>query len=70
MSEAGVGPIPIDKRHRQQKMDDYWAELICAMVGEQFGDDGDQICGAVVSVRFKTDKVGGVVVVVGDMGRY
>ncbi len=30
-----------------------------AMVGEQFESHGDNICGAVVNVRQKGDKVGG-----------
>lgn len=55
---GGRWTIPIDKRHRQQRMDNYWPELIGAMAGEQFGDDGDQICGAMVSVRFRFDVVG------------
>jgi translation initiation factor 4E len=32
-------------------------QLIMAMVGEQFGSDSDYVCGAVVSLRFKVDKI-------------
>lgn len=32
----------------------YWEDVCCAIVGEQFGV-GDEICGAVLSVRFQED---------------
>lgn len=31
-------------------------QLLC-LIGEAFGDDSDQICGAVVNVRSKMDKI-------------
>jgi translation initiation factor 4E len=34
----------------------YWEELIFAMVGEQF-DVGNEICGAVISMREKEDVI-------------
>ena len=33
----------------------YWEDLIMALVGEQFGDVGVQVCGVVVSVRQHED---------------
>ena len=33
----------------------YWEDLIMALVGEQFGDVGCQVCGVVVSVRQHED---------------
>eukprot|EP01047_Picozoa_sp_COSAG01_P134680 COSAG01_NODE_64843_length_275_cov_0.590909_1_plen_84_part_10 len=32
----------------------YWEDVCCAVVGEQFGV-GDEICGAVLSLRFQED---------------
>eukprot|EP01121_Diplochlamys_sp_Union-15-3_P003599 TRINITY_DN1353_c0_g1_i2.p1 TRINITY_DN1353_c0_g1~~TRINITY_DN1353_c0_g1_i2.p1 ORF type:complete len:201 (+),score=31.48 TRINITY_DN1353_c0_g1_i2:96-698(+) len=34
----------------------YWEDLILALIGEQFGV-GDEICGVVVSVRYKEDLI-------------
>lgn len=31
--------------------DRYWEDLLFAIIGDQFGDAGDEICGAVLSVR-------------------
>lgn len=31
--------------------DRYWEKLMLALIGDQFGDAGEEICGAVVSVR-------------------
>ncbi|CAJ0584030.1 unnamed protein product, partial [Mesorhabditis spiculigera] len=49
--------VVVEKRKRQQLLDHYWMELMMAMVGEQFEDSGELICGAVVNVRQKGDKV-------------
>uniref|UniRef100_A0A915EIS0 eIF-4F 25 kDa subunit n=1 Tax=Ditylenchus dipsaci TaxID=166011 RepID=A0A915EIS0_9BILA len=49
--------VIVDKHKRAQKLDNYWLELMMAIVGEQFEEYGDQICGAVVNVRQKGDKV-------------
>ncbi|CAK7350320.1 unnamed protein product [Dovyalis caffra] len=38
------------------KSDTSWLNTLLAMIGEQF-DHGDEICGAVVSVRAKQDKI-------------
>lgn len=46
----------IEKAKRSQKLDQYWLELMMAVIGEQFEDFGDMICGAVVNVRQKNDK--------------
>ena len=31
-------------------------QLLC-LIGEAFGDDSDQVCGAVVNIRHKGDKL-------------
>jgi len=40
-----------------EDLDVCWLELLLAMIGEQFGEYSDEICGAVVSKRNKGDKV-------------
>jgi translation initiation factor 4E len=35
--------------------DRYWEDLLLAMVGDQFSDAGDEVCGAVLSVRGQED---------------
>ncbi|CAK9224090.1 hypothetical protein BDL97_04G055600 [Sphagnum fallax] len=37
-------------------LDMFWLHTLLGMIGEQF-DEGDEICGAVVSVRAKQDKI-------------
>lgn len=49
--------VIVDKHKRTVKLDNYWLELMMAIVGEQFDDFGNHICGAVVNVRQKGDKV-------------
>lgn len=49
--------IMVDKSRRQELLDHYWLELLMAVVGEQFDDLGEYICGLVVNVRQKGDKV-------------
>ncbi|ONK70351.1 uncharacterized protein A4U43_C05F32830 [Asparagus officinalis] len=38
------------------KVDNWWLQTLLAMIGEQF-DHGDDICGAVVNVRAKQEKI-------------
>ena len=35
--------------------DRYWEDLLLAMVGDQFAEAGEEVCGAVVSVRIQED---------------
>lgn len=57
--EGGRWVMYIEKQSqkRHQVLDQYWLELIMAVVGEQFEGLGDQICGVICSVRRKGDKV-------------
>ncbi|KAJ8761977.1 hypothetical protein K2173_006579 [Erythroxylum novogranatense] len=41
---------------QKEKCDNSWLYTLLAMIGEQF-DYGDEICGAVVSVRVRQDKI-------------
>lgn len=38
-------------RLKKGVVDRYWEDLILALIGEQFGDAGDEVCGAVANVR-------------------
>ncbi|VDD90486.1 unnamed protein product [Enterobius vermicularis] len=55
--KGGRWLVVVDKQKRSQLLDRYWLELVLAMIGEQFEDYGDHICGAVLNVRQKGDKV-------------
>ncbi|KAF2860026.1 IF4E-domain-containing protein [Piedraia hortae CBS 480.64] len=37
--------------------DRYWEDLLLAMIGDQFAEAGDEVCGAVVSVRSGEDMI-------------
>lgn len=41
---------------RKDRIDTLWLHTLLAMIGEQF-DQGEQVCGAVASVRGKADRV-------------
>lgn len=49
--------VKVDKARRGDLLDHYWLELLMAMIGEQFDDLGEYICGGVVNVRNKGDKI-------------
>lgn len=38
-------------------IDEMWLEILLCLVGEAFGDESDQICGAVINVRPRMDKI-------------
>lgn len=46
----------IDKM-KPQDFDSMWLNLLLTMIGEGFGEEGDCICGAVVSFRAKNSKI-------------
>ena len=55
--EGGRWLINFQKNHRAA-LDECWLEVLLCLIGEQFGDDGDTVNGAVVAVRNKGDKIG------------
>uniref|UniRef100_A0A914D255 eIF-4F 25 kDa subunit n=1 Tax=Acrobeloides nanus TaxID=290746 RepID=A0A914D255_9BILA len=55
--KGGRWLVVVDKQKRNVKLDQYWLELMMAIIGEQYEEYGDFICGAVVNVRQKGDKV-------------
>ncbi|XP_022193045.1 eukaryotic translation initiation factor 4E [Nilaparvata lugens] len=56
--EGGRWLINLEKKQRENELDSYWMEIILCMIGEAFDEYSDEICGAVVSVRMKGDKIG------------
>jgi len=55
--EGGRWLIQVDKARRNELLDHYWLELLMAVVGEQFEECGENVCGVVVNIRQKGDKV-------------
>lgn len=55
--QGGRWLVQVEKNRRTEVLDQYWLELLMAMIGEQFEDLGEEICGAVVNIRNKGDKV-------------
>uniref|UniRef100_A0AC35U323 EIF-4F 25 kDa subunit n=1 Tax=Rhabditophanes sp. KR3021 TaxID=114890 RepID=A0AC35U323_9BILA len=55
--KGGRWLVVVDKAKRSTRLDTYWIELMMAIIGEQFDNHGKYICGAVVNIRAKGDKV-------------
>jgi len=70
--KAGVKPMWEDDRNKrggrwlftfnkkQQNpkiVDETWLEVLLCLIGEAFGEESEQICGAVINVRPKMDKI-------------
>jgi len=49
--------ISIDKVRHNDLLDIFWLEVLLAIIGEQFGEQGEEICGAVANIRNKGDKI-------------
>ncbi|KAI1718833.1 eukaryotic initiation factor 4E domain-containing protein [Ditylenchus destructor] len=49
--------IVVVEKSRTDLLDQWWLELLIALIGEQFGDDSDEICGAVCNIRQKGSKI-------------
>lgn len=50
--------INLDKKQRTTDLDNFWLEILLCMIGEAFNEYSDDVCGAVVNVRPKGDKLG------------
>lgn len=44
-------------RNQRPELDRYWIDTVLCMIGEAF-DSFDEVCGAVVNIRSKGDKIG------------
>ncbi|CAN0056829.1 LOW QUALITY PROTEIN: eukaryotic translation initiation factor 4E-like [Lethenteron reissneri] len=49
--------ITLTKTQRHSDLDRYWLETLLCLIGEAFDDHSDDVCGAVVNVRPKADKI-------------
>uniref|UniRef100_A0A915EHH4 EIF-4F 25 kDa subunit n=1 Tax=Ditylenchus dipsaci TaxID=166011 RepID=A0A915EHH4_9BILA len=56
-NKSGGRLIVVVEKSRADLLDCWWLELLIALIGEQFGEDSDQICGAVCNIRQKGSKI-------------
>ncbi|XP_033226487.1 eukaryotic translation initiation factor 4E-like [Belonocnema kinseyi] len=49
--------ITLDRKQRSTELDRYWLETLLCMIGEGFDEFSDDVCGAVVNVRPRQDKL-------------
>ncbi|XP_044021605.1 eukaryotic translation initiation factor 4eb isoform X2 [Siniperca chuatsi] len=49
--------ITLNKQQRRLDLDRFWLETLLCLVGEAFDDYSDDVCGAVVNIRTKGDKI-------------
>lgn len=45
--------INLVKNQRNTELDKYWLETLLCMIGEAFGEYGNQVCGATINIRTK-----------------
>lgn len=55
-AKGGKWTFFVPKGNGRASLDDFWLNLLLAMIGEQFAEPSE-ICGAVVSVRQKQDRI-------------
>ncbi|XP_024373246.1 eukaryotic translation initiation factor [Physcomitrium patens] len=55
-AHGGKWTVQLPRSGGKMLLDTYWLYTLLAMIGEQF-DEGDEICGAVVSARRAQDKI-------------
>lgn len=54
---GGKWAITMDKKQRTNDLDRFWLDTLLCLIGEAF-ENSDDVCGAVVNVRAKWDKIG------------
>uniref|UniRef100_T1IXQ5 eIF-4F 25 kDa subunit n=1 Tax=Strigamia maritima TaxID=126957 RepID=T1IXQ5_STRMM len=55
--QGGRWLINLNKNQRSVELDNFWLETLLCLIGEAFEEQSDEICGAVVNVRPKGDKL-------------
>ncbi|XP_015123848.1 eukaryotic translation initiation factor 4E-1A isoform X3 [Diachasma alloeum] len=55
--QGGRWLMQLDKKQRSCDLDRLWLEILLCMIGEAFDDYSDDVCGAVVNIRTKGDKL-------------
>lgn len=53
---GGTWVISSHQSKRHTHLGRMWLEIIMSLIGESFGDDSDEICGAAVTIRGQYDK--------------
>jgi len=54
--KGGRWVITLGRQYRRSDLDNLWLDVLLCLIGETF-DHSDQICGAVVNIRTKADKI-------------
>uniref|UniRef100_A0A8C3PRB6 Eukaryotic translation initiation factor 4E family member 1B n=1 Tax=Calidris pygmaea TaxID=425635 RepID=A0A8C3PRB6_9CHAR len=49
--------ITLAKQQRHTELDRFWLETLLCLIGEMFDDYSDEVCGAVINIRAKGDKI-------------
>ncbi|XP_063078640.1 eukaryotic translation initiation factor 4E-1B-like [Engraulis encrasicolus] len=49
--------VTVSKQKRHTDLDKFWQDTLLCLIGEGFGDYSTDVCGAVVNVRAKGDKI-------------
>ncbi|XP_072846058.1 eukaryotic translation initiation factor 4E type 1B isoform X2 [Pogona vitticeps] len=49
--------ITLAKQQRHTELDRFWLETLLCLIGEMFSDYSDEVCGAVINIRAKGDKI-------------
>ncbi|CAH2106982.1 unnamed protein product [Euphydryas editha] len=49
--------ISLEKKQRNSDLDRFWLDVVLLLIGENF-EHAEEICGAVVNIRAKIDKIG------------
>ncbi|XP_067858735.1 eukaryotic translation initiation factor 4E-like [Heptranchias perlo] len=55
--KGGRWLMTLNKQQRHNDLDRYWLETLLCLIGEAFDECSDEVCGAVVNVRPKGDKI-------------
>ncbi|RWS12756.1 translation initiation factor 4F: cap-binding subunit-like protein [Dinothrombium tinctorium] len=56
--KGGRWVFPLNKKNTSAKdLDEMWLEVLLCVIGEGFDDESDQVCGVVVNIRGKMDKI-------------
>jgi len=56
--KGGRWVINLEKQRRNIELDQFWLETLLCLIGEAFEELSDEICGAVINLRPKGDKLG------------
>ncbi|XP_075130801.1 eukaryotic translation initiation factor 4E type 1B [Leptodactylus fuscus] len=49
--------ITLSKQQRHSDLDALWLETLLCLIGEAFGEYSEEVCGAVINIRAKGDKI-------------